>query len=187
MEIEKLYKKIVELRENKSDKFQVLSKHIQSMPEDMFEYILNRLEKQIEIVKQYGIEIRPAIDPFVSSELGIYRRLDDLELGELLDYPECCVKSFSETARYGIDSEHLKEIESMKFDEETYAIILPSGFIPCSINCKKAIDNKLIGKIDKETYDKLLKLEEELFRELPHYHGAYDEYFEKIIVKSKKG
>jgi hypothetical protein len=87
MEIERLYKKIVELRDNDSDKFQVLSKHIQSMPDDMFEYILKRLEKQIEIVKKYEIEIRPAIDPFVSSELGIYRRLDDLELGELLDYP----------------------------------------------------------------------------------------------------
>jgi hypothetical protein len=149
----------------------------------MFDYIIQRLIIQLKIVQKYNISVRPAIDPFVSSELGIYKRLDDLELGKLLDYPNCCVDSFSETARYGIDSKHLKEVENMTFEDEDYAIILPSGFIPCSLKCNKAIENKLIGTIDKETYEKLLSLEEELFKKLPHYHGAYDEYFEKIILK----
>lgn len=183
MEIKRLYEKIIELRDGNSKEYRVLSEYIQSIDEDMFENIINRLKKQIEIVEKYEIDIRPAIDPFVSSELGIYRRLDDLELGELLDYPKCCVNSFSETARYGIDREHLKELESMEFEEDVYAVILPSGFIPCSLKCTEAIKNKLIGTVNREVYEKLLKLEEELFRELPHYHGAYDEYFEKIILK----
>lgn len=123
--IKQILEKIMEIREEKTES-KALENHIKRMDDEKFDYIIARLNKQIEIVEKYNPKIRPAIDPMVSSELGIYRRLDDYELGELLDYPKCCIISFSENARFGIDRDHLKEIDEMNIDENTYAIILPS-------------------------------------------------------------
>ncbi|EHP89675.1 DUF483 domain-containing protein [Methanotorris formicicus] len=177
--------KIMELREKgNNSEFNILGGYIKDMDEEKYNYIIFRLKKQIEIVEKYKPKVRPAIDPMVSMELGIYRRLDDYELGKLLNYPECCIKSFSEDFRIGIDRDHLKEAEEIKEkSNNAYAIILPSGFIPCSLKCEESWKRNLIGIVDEDEYYRILELEKELKEKLPHFHGAYDEYYEKIILK----
>ena len=68
-------------------------------------------------------------------------------------------------------------------DDAAYAIILPSGFIPCSLKCEESWKRNLIDVVTEEEYYKILELERELKEKLPHFHGAYDEYYEKIILK----
>ncbi|MBP2200806.1 hypothetical protein J3E07_000204 [Methanococcus voltae] len=208
MDIKYLYEKITNI-ESLEDEFPILKSHITRMDPFLLEEVIGRLRKQIYIVDKYNPVVRPAIDPFVSSELGIYRRLDDIELGKLLNYPKCCVNSFSEQCRFGIDSEHLKDVDNLikllkteddkvidsedyKFFKkyipninDVYAIVLPSGFIPCNIMCKEAWKNRLIGTVDQGEFKQLEELEKLLYCELPHLHGAYEEYFEKIILDGK--
>jgi len=191
--IKEILNKITNARKGKSG-INTLNKIIQKMDDQKYEYILYRLNKQIEIVKKYNPSVRPAIDPYVSSELGVYGGLSNIEdYGALMNYPDCCVKSF-ETARFGIDAEHLKEAELIKKEikkevingkigvKDKCAIILPSGFIPCSLKCKNAIERNLIDIVSYDEHINIIELENELGRELPHYHGAYDEYYEKIIL-----
>ncbi|XRP96562.1 DUF483 domain-containing protein [Methanocaldococcus sp. 16A] len=183
--LKKLLYKIEKLRNNELEGFEILKEHIQSLDEFQYRQIVERLKLQIEIVEKYNPKVRPAIDPVVSTELGIYRRLDDFEIGKLLDYPECCIKSFVEDFRISIDREHLKEVEEMKDELKNkgiYAIVLPSGFIPCSLKCKEAIKRGYIGYLNKEEFDKILKLEKELKEKIKHWHFGYDEYYEKIIL-----
>ncbi len=171
-----------------------ISSRIENMDDEKYSYILYRFKKQIEIVKKYSPKVRPAIDPIVSSELGVYSGLDfPEEYGRLMGYPECCIESFK-SARFGIDAEHLNEVEDIKKEinneimegvknvKENVAIIMPSGFIPCSLKCKFAWDNNLVSIISYEEYLDILKLEEELLKKLPHYHCAYNEYYEKIML-----
>jgi len=172
--LKNLLYKIEKLRSGELEGFEVLKEHIQSL--DEFQY---------ELVEKYKPKVRPAIDPMVSTELGIYRRLDDFEIGKLLDYPECCIKSFVEDVRVAIDREHLKEVEEMKEELKNkgiYAIVLPSGFIPCSLKCEEAIKRGFIGYLTKEEFDKILELEKELKEKIRHWHFGYDEYYEKIIL-----
>lgn len=184
--LKNLLYKIEKLRSGELNEFKVLKEHIQSLDEFQYQQIVNRLKFQIEIVEKYKPKVRPAIDPVVSTELGIYRRLDDFEIGKLLGYPECCIKSFVEDARIGIDREHLKEVEEMKDglkNKGIYAIVLPSGFIPCSLKCEEAIKRGFIGYLNKEEFDNILKLEKELKEKIKHWHFGYDEYYEKIIIQ----
>ncbi|AEF96562.1 DUF483 domain-containing protein [Methanotorris igneus] len=182
--MKEILNKIQELRKKDSSNFKILGEYIKDLDEEKYNYIIFRLKKQIEIVEKYKPKVRPAIDPMVSMELGVYRRLDDYELGKLLNYPECCIKSFAEDFRIGIDSEHLKEAEEIKEKfSNAYAIILPSGFIPCSLKCEKSWKRNLIAVVTEEEYYKILELERKLKEKLPHFHGAYDEYYEKIILK----
>ena len=92
--LKNLLHKIEKLRAGELEGFKTLKEHIQSLDEFQYQQIVERLKFQIEIVEKYNPKVRPAIDPVVSTELGIYRRLDDFEIGKLLDYPECCIKSF---------------------------------------------------------------------------------------------
>jgi len=180
--LEEIYKKIIKLRENNC---QDGPKSICRVDEFYFSQLMARLEKEIEIVNRYNPPTRPALDPLVSTELGIYRG-DDYQIGRLLGYPECCMKSFSEETRFAIDKKHLKELEEMEFPEDAYALILPSGFIPCSLKCPKAWENKLIAYVNPREYQMILELEEELKRELPHFHLGYNEYYEKLPIKKKR-
>ena len=184
-----ILKKIIEARNGNSE-LDFLKARMQNMDDEKFNYIIYRLNRQIEIVKKYNPKVRPAIDPMVSSELGVYSGLDFPEgYGRLLNYPKCCIKSF-ENARFGIDKDHLKEVEELKREiidknkniKENSVLILPSGFIPCSLKCKDAWERNLIAVISYDEYVNILKLEEELFNELPHFHGAYNEYYEKILL-----
>jgi hypothetical protein len=118
----------------------------------------------------------------ISTELGVYRG-DDENIGRLLGYPECCIRSFSENTRYAIDGEHLAEVSELDIPEGKCAIIMPSGFIPCSLRCQEAWERKLIGFADRDEFRRILELEDELMMRLPHFHLAYDEYFEKIVLE----
>lgn len=71
----------------------------------------------------------------------------------------------------------------MDVPEGVCALILPSGFIPCSLKCKRAWENRLIAYVDSREYQMILELEEELKRELPHFHLGYNEYYEKLPIK----
>ncbi len=218
---------------------------IRNIPEDRYSYIINRLEKEIEIVKIYNPDVRPALDPMVSSELKIYSALDNVEeYGYILNYPKCCIESFK-GARFGIDNEHMNELKviqnsildienncfgdcnnnrivninndnindknknnknnnknninnnyndyntknktknknnsnKIEITNKYYSLIMPSGYIPCSLLCDKGYNNHLIKIISYDEYMKIQDLEKEIFRELPHYHLAYREYYEKI-------
>ncbi len=183
--LKKLLYKIEKLRNGELEDFKILKKHIQSLDEFQYKNIIDRLKFQIEIVEKYKPKVRPAIDPVVSTELGIYRRLDDYEIGKLLEYPECCIKSFVENVRISIDNEHLKEVDEIREElknKGVYAIVLPSGFIPCSLKCKEAIKRGYIGYLNKEEFDNILKLEEELKKKIVHWHFGYSEFYEKIIL-----
>ncbi|WP_457613891.1 DUF483 domain-containing protein [Methanocaldococcus sp.] len=183
--LKNLLNKIEKLRNGELEGFKILKEHIQSLDEFQYQQIIDRLKFQIEIVEKYNPKVRPAIDPVVSTELGIYRRLDDFEVGKLLDYPECCIKSFVEEVRISIDRDHLKEVEEMRDDLKNrgvYAIVLPSGFIPCSLRCEEAIKRGYIGYLNKEEFDKILELEKELKEKIRHWHFGYEDYYEKIIL-----
>ncbi len=177
--LEEIYKRIIKVRE---DGCQDGPKSICRVDEFYFSQLMARLEKEIEIVNKYNPPTRPALDPLVSTELGIYRG-DDYEIGRLLGYPECCIKSFSEETRFAIDEDHLKELEDMEIPEGACALILPSGFIPCSLKCSEAWRNGLIAHVNSDEYERILELEDELKRELPHFHLGYNEYYEKIPIK----
>ena len=183
----------IELARNGKSNINKLNEILQKMDSQKYIFLINRLNLQIEIVKKYNPPIRPALDPYISSELGVYNGLCEIEdNAKLMNYPSCCVKSFEE-ARFGIDKEHLKEAEIIKNEiinnvnsgkyslRDKCAIIMPSGFIPCSLNCKNAKNNNLIKIVSYEELCKILDLEEELKNKLIHYHGAYDEYYEKIL------
>ena len=191
--MKEILKKITSAREGKSD-LNFIASRIQNMDDEKYNYIIYRLTKQIEIVKKYNPKVRPAIDPMVSSELGVYSGLDAPdEYGILMGYPKCCVESFK-SARFGIDAEHLKEAEEIKDGikkdilennkdvKEKVAIIMPSGFIPCSLKCEEAWKRNLINIISYEEHLIIQELEAELLNALPHFHGAYNEYYEKILL-----
>jgi hypothetical protein len=191
--MKEILKKITSAREGKSD-LNFIASRIQNMDDEKYNYIIYRVIKQIEIVKKYNPKVRPAIDPMVSSELGVYSGLDSPEeYGILMGYPKCCVESFK-SARFGIDAEHLREAEEIKAEikkdilennksvKEKVAIVMPSGFIPCSLKCEEAWKRNLIAIVSYEEHLNILKLEEELLQKLPHYHCAYTEYYEKIML-----
>jgi len=173
-----------------------ISLHIQNMEYEKYNFIILRLKKQIEIVKKYNPPVRPAMDPMVSSYLGLYSGLDfPEEYGLLMGYPKCCIESFK-SARFAIDNNHLKEVEEIKEnilnganlnnnlgENNNYAIVLTSGFIPCSLKCRESWSKGLIALVSFKEYKNIVKLERELLNELPHYHGGYNEYFEKIFLK----
>jgi len=179
--MEDILRRIISIRKNLDKDLKHISLHIQQMDDDIFNFIISRLKKEIEIVKRYNPPVRPAIDPMVSSYLGVYSRLEWAEeYGKLMGYPRCCIESFK-SVRFAIDEEHLKERESLK-EEGKVAVVITSGFIPCSLRCREAWRRSLIALVSQEEYNSIVKLEEELLRELPHYHGGYREYYEKIIL-----
>ncbi|MEJ8543444.1 DUF483 domain-containing protein [Methanothermobacter wolfeii] len=177
--LEKVYERIVRIRDDGCrDCLSVICR----MDDFQFNQLMSRLQLEIEITRKYNPPTRPALDPVISTELGVYRG-DDENIGRLLGYPECCIRSFSEDTRYAIDEDHLEELAELEVPGDACAVVLPSGFIPCSLRCKEAWERKLIAFADREDMRRILELEEELRRELPHFHIAYDEYFEKIIIK----
>ena len=181
--MEEILNRIISLRKNSDEDFKHISHHIQKMDEEVFNFVVSRLKKEIEIVKRYKPPVRPAIDPLVSSYLGVYSGLEFAEeYGKLMGYPRCCIESF-ESVRFAIDEEHLREAESFK-GEGKFAVVITSGFIPCSLKCGEAWRRCLIGAVSPREYKRIIELERELSRELPHYHGGYSEYYEKIVLSS---
>ena len=177
--LEDIYERIVRIREGGCRE---CLKVVCRMDDFQFNQLMSRLDLQIEITSRYSPPVRPALDPMISTELGVYRG-DDENIGRLLGYPECCIRSFSQNTRYAIDGEHLAEVSELDIPEGKCAIIMPSGFIPCSLRCREAWERKLIGFADRDEFRRILELEDELRMRLPHFHLAYDEYFEKIVLE----
>ena len=177
--MEDILRRIVSIRRNPKENLRNISFYIQNMDDEIYDLVIFRLKKQIEIVKRYKPPVRPAIDPLVSSYLGVYSGLEFTEeYGKLMGYPRCCIESFK-SVRFAIDERHLKEVESLK-GKGKVALVITSGFIPCSLKCREAWKRSLIGLVSWREYNNILQLERELFIELPHYHGGYSEYYEKI-------
>ena len=75
--MEDILKKIVSIRKNQEEEdLKNISHLIRNMDDEIYSLIIPRLKKEIEIVKKYKPPVRPAVDPLVSSYLGVYSGLD---------------------------------------------------------------------------------------------------------------
>ncbi len=166
-------------KEKYSD-FPSLAEHISRLfSKDYLYDVLPRLELQLKIVEDYDPPIRPALDPYSSTQLGIFNKnFSDWEIGLLLNYPPCCIRSFADETRYQIDSRHLEELANVK---DKIAFVTTAGFVPHSVFCKEASDNALIGFLKIEELPLLQGLEEELALKLPHPHPAYQKHYYDIF------
>ncbi|MDI9643955.1 MAG: DUF483 domain-containing protein [Candidatus Verstraetearchaeota archaeon] len=155
-----------------------LASHISKLfQEDRLFDVLPRLELQLSIVSRFSPPVRPALDPYTSTQIGIFSKsFSDYEIGSFLDYPECCMRSFSERIRYSIDDDHLNELKiSGKF-----AFVTTAGFIPCSIFCDSAHERGLISFVEREEMGRLKALEKEIAGSLPHFHPEYREHYFEV-------
>lgn len=152
--------------------FPSLAEHISRLfAEDRLFDIPPRLRVQLEIVKLYDPPVRPALDPYTSTQLGLFNKnFSDWEVGHFLNYPECCIKSFTEDIRYDIDAQHLKELRTL--GRET-ALVTTAGFIPHSAFCKESSERALLSLVKRSDLQPLRKLEAELALRLPHFHPEY--------------
>jgi hypothetical protein len=138
--------------------------------------IMPRLELEMSLIDEHQPAVRPALDPYVSTQIGVFsKNFNDWEIGHFLSYPDCCIKPFAEEARYGLDERHFNELRGMKGK----IFVTTAGFIPHSIYCKKSQQEALIAFIDRDELKALRKLEAEIFSALPHMHPEYQgQYYE---------
>ncbi|MDH7555386.1 MAG: DUF483 domain-containing protein [Candidatus Methanosuratincola sp.] len=145
--------------------------------EDRLFDILPRLETQLQIVRRFFPPVRPALDPYTSTQIGIFsKRFDDYEIGRFLGYPECCMRSFAENVRYGIDEGHVQELKGSGMK----AFATTAGFIPCSIFCREAQNRGLLSFIEPNEIGNLRALEKETAMRLPHFHPEYREHYFEV-------
>lgn len=137
--------------------------------------IYDRLLLEMSLVEKYKPEVRPALDPLFASTLRLYS-LDHVEVGRFLGYPECCIKSFVNEGRMFFDEKHLQELNEIK--KSGYKVVLTAGFVPCSLFCKASIDSGLLAHLKDETSLKML--DDELKKKLPHFHSAYESFYEYL-------
>ncbi|NHV59887.1 MAG: DUF483 domain-containing protein [Candidatus Verstraetearchaeota archaeon] len=170
-----------ECAKEKYPEFPSLSGHIASLfLKDHLHDVLPRLRLQLRIVERYNPPIRPALDPYSSTQLGIFsKNFSDWEVGLFLNYPACCIRSFSEEVRYGFDSRHLEELSSLR---EEVVFVSTAGFVPHSIFCKEASERALIGFLKLDDLQLLNDLEEEFSRALPHPHPEYQKHYYDILT-----
>ncbi|MCX8181989.1 MAG: DUF483 domain-containing protein [Candidatus Methanomethyliaceae archaeon] len=175
-----------ELARERYNEFPSLAEHIaRFFSSEYLHDVLSRLELQLRIVERYNPPIRPALDPYSSTQLGIFsKNFSDWEVGRLLKYPTCCIRSFFEEVRYGFDSRHLEELSTLK---EEVAFVTTAGFVPHSVFCKEASEGALIGFLKVDELHILKDLEEELAQALPHAHPEYQKhYYDILILKTLK-
>ncbi len=131
------------------------------------------------LIEEYGPAVRPALDPYVSTQIGIFsRRFDDWEVGHFLSYPDCCIKPFAEEARYGLDERHAEELKRVVGK----IFVTTAGFIPHSIHCEESQKRALIAFISRGELDDIRRLEAAIFKVLPHMHPEYrGQYYEVRI------
>ena len=160
-------------------RFPSFAEHIANLfEEDRLFDIISRMQIQIDIVSKYNPPVRPALDPYISSQIGVFTRLfNDREIGFFVDYPECCVQSFIEEVRYGLDERHFLELTQSKGQSKGNVFVTTAGFVPCSVFCEESKKRGLIGFLDNTEVDRLKELEKELARKLPHFHPEYQEHY----------
>lgn len=145
--------------------------------EDRLFDILPRLETQLQIVRRFSPPVRPALDPYTSTQIGVFSKLfDDYEIGHFLGYPECCMRSFAEDIRYSIDGDHIRELERSGMK----AFVTTAGFIPCSVFCKEAQNRGLLSFVEPSEIANLRAIEKETAAKLPHFHPEYREHYFEI-------
>jgi len=158
-------------------KFPGFAAHISKLfREDRLYDILPRMEVELEIIKKYSPAVRPALDPYVSTQIGVFSgNFSDWEVGFFLGYPECCMKPFAEEARYGLDERHAAELGRLKGK----IFVTTAGFIPHSVFCGESLANGLISFVSEVELGTLRQLEKEMSARLPHMHSAYQgQYYE---------
>ncbi|MBC7120207.1 MAG: DUF483 domain-containing protein [Candidatus Methanosuratus sp.] len=145
--------------------------------EDRLFDILPRIEVQLRIVAKFSPPVRPALDPYTSTQIGIFSKtFDDYEIGHFLEYPECCIRSFSERVRYSIDEDHMRELRASGMK----AFVATAGFIPCSLFCGEAQDRGLLSFIEPDQIVAIRALERAIASELPHFHPEYREHYFEV-------
>ncbi len=168
--------------------FPNLAEHIsQLFIEDRLFDIMPRLDLQQSLVKKYVPPVRPALDPYTSTQIGVFsKNFDDYETGHLLDYPDCCIRSFNEQVRYALDESHQEELSVLgkKGESKPYFATI-SGFVPCSVSCAEAHRRHLIAFVDENQVSAMKKLENDIALALPHFHSEYQgKYYEIRAVRS---
>lgn len=163
--------------------FPNFAEHIAKLfQEDRLFDIPERLNLQLEIVKSFNPPVRPALDPYTSLQIGIFNKnFSDWEIGRFLNYPNCCIKSFSEEMRYGFDEKHINEL--MKLDGNCI-FITTAGFVPHSVFCNESMRGGLSSIIKNCELVTLKVLEIELAKALPHFHPEYQCHYYDVL-KSK--
>lgn len=168
--------------------FPDLAAHIsQLFIDDRLFDIMPRLELQLDLVKKYSPQVRPALDPYISTQIGVFSKdYNDYETGHFLDYPDCCIRSFNERVRYALDDLHDEELSDLnkKGGLQPFFVTI-SGFVPCSVSCPEAHRRHLIAFVDAAQVTLMRVLEGEIARALPHFHSEYQgKYYEIRKVRS---
>jgi hypothetical protein len=142
--------------------------------------IFDRIRLQISITKKYNSPVRPALDPYTSTTLNLYQLEKSGEIGRFFDYPDCCIKTFVDDFKITLEKSLLAQLGGI-INKEKEVMVITSGFVPCSLDCKKAHSRGLIAVVKKGELERLKKLEDELFYTVPHHHPAYfRRYFEYL-------
>jgi len=142
--------------------------------------VLPRARLELELIKKTSPRVRPALDPFISTQLGVFsRNFSDWEVGHFLSYPDCCIRPFTEEARFGLDERHTEELKKVKGK----IFVTTAGFIPHSIFCEESLSKGLIAFVSKEELEGLRILEKKIALALPHMHTSYQgTYYEVRAV-----
>jgi len=142
--------------------------------------VLDRIRHQISITRKFNFPVRPALDPYTSTTLNLYQLEKAEEIGRFFEYPECCVKTFVEDFKITLDQSLLGKLGRV-INRGRECMVITSGFVPCTLECKKAHRSGLIVTVERDKLEQFKKLEDELFSMLPHCHPAYfRNYFEYL-------
>jgi hypothetical protein len=166
--------------QSKYPSFPTFASHVAKLfSDDRLFDVIPRLEIELSIIAKHNPPVRPAMDPYVSTQIGIFsKNYSDWEIGGFLGYPDCCVRPFAEEARYGIDERHAAELKKVK----GRIFVATAGFIPHSIFCSKSQAGGLIAFVTKEELESIRYVERELTAALPHFHSEYQGKYYEVKV-----
>lgn len=165
---------------SKYPSFPTFASHVAKLfSDDRLFDVIPRLEIELGIIAKHNPPVRPAMDPYVSTQIGIFsKNYSDWEIGGFLGYPDCCMRPFTEEARYGIDERHTAELKEVK----GRIFVATAGFIPHSIFCSESQAGGLIAFVTKEELESMRQVERELTAALPHLHSEYQGHYYEVRV-----
>jgi len=113
------------------------------------------------------------------------------KLGEILNYPKCCIKNFVNTRKKknNIEEEYSKKLSKKEINN--FLPFFAYEFYPCSFTCKKSVDigKKISSSMKKE--DKFLDEAFKIILEMNHdklkniYHSFEDRFNNRINWNGK--